>query len=61
MRELPHPHQSVNKNLLLVKGNALCLTCHDNPLDAGKVKHQAVESGECSTATRRTPRISRAC
>ena len=40
------PHESPNKKLLLKKGNALCLTCH-NPLAKGPVKHLPVESGDC--------------
>ena len=31
------PQQSVNTNLLVKVGSALCLTCHDNPLAAGKM------------------------
>ena len=41
------PHESPNKNLLVRTGKALCLDCHDDPLAQGKVKHQAVESGDC--------------
>ena len=36
-----------NKKLLLQNRPALCLNCHDDPLAAGKVKHQAVEAGDC--------------
>ena len=34
-----NPHHSPNKNLLVAKGNDLCLTCHDDPLSNMKFKH----------------------
>ena len=37
----------MNQKLLVKTGPTLCLTCHDDPLAAGKVKHQAVEDGQC--------------
>ena len=41
-----HPHQSDNKFLLLRKGKALCLECHED-VTAGKVKHAPAADGAC--------------
>ena len=48
-RQCAECHQAQTSQKMPGKGAAVCFQCHKDTLAAGKVKHQPVENGECTS------------